>query len=306
MELYKKYRPTTLKEVVGQKEARTMLVDMVKRDAVPHVILLHGPNGVGKTTIARILSKKCGCGDADYTEMNAAQDRGIDTIRNLQQLSGLRPMEGPTRWWVVDECHRLTADAQEAALKLWEDTPGHCHYVLCTTDPGKLKKTVRSRATEITLRALTPDVLTKLVSRVAAAEDCDVSAAVAARIAEAADGSGRKALVLLEQIMGQTGDAAQLALVERSDEKQQAIQLCRELFKPKPTWRAVAAVLRDIAAEDPEGIRHLVLAYARTTLLAGRCNPRAASVIMYFGDNYYDTKAAGLALSAYQVVEEAA
>ena len=136
-ELYRKYRPTSFKQVVGQEEAIRTLTELGKRKAIPHAILFTGPSGVGKTTLARILQRKLKCVGNDFVEMNAANDRGVGIIRSIQNKVGLAPMLGSCRIWLMDEAHQLTSDAQSAFLKLLEDTPSHVYFMLATTDPQK-------------------------------------------------------------------------------------------------------------------------------------------------------------------------
>ena len=97
VELYRRYRPSTFKEVVGQSEAIACLNSMGIRGKIPHFLLLTGGSGVGKTSLARILVKKLKCGQADFKEINAAQDRGIDMVRGIESILGLAPMEGECR-----------------------------------------------------------------------------------------------------------------------------------------------------------------------------------------------------------------
>src|SRR5690606_3369465 len=108
---------------------------------IPHAMLFTGPSGCGKTTLARILRVKLRCSDNDFQEINAADFRGIDSIRSMRQQVGAAPLGGDSRIWLIDEAHSMTADAQNAFLKLLEDTPRHVYFFLATTDPQKLKKT---------------------------------------------------------------------------------------------------------------------------------------------------------------------
>lgn len=115
--LYQAYRPRTFDEVVGNKEAIRTLESFIKRDIseVPHAFLFSGPSGCGKTTLARILAKKLGCSDANFVEIDSADFRGIDTIREIRRQMRLAPVGGGScRVWLIDECHKLTGDAQSA------------------------------------------------------------------------------------------------------------------------------------------------------------------------------------------------
>src|SRR5437899_557049 len=115
-ELYRRFRPTTFEEVVGQDEIVKILTEKVRTNTVPHALILSGPSGTGKTTIARILKTKLGCDE--YTEINAAESRGIDTVRSIIAVANYGVLSGKARMYVLDEAHKLTSDAQNSMLKL--------------------------------------------------------------------------------------------------------------------------------------------------------------------------------------------
>jgi len=300
-ELYRRYRPTSFKDVVGQASAVSTLSDMGKRGAIPHVILLTGPSGTGKTTIARILRVKLKCSDIDFQEINAADFRGIDTIRTIRQQMGAAPLMGQSRVWLIDECQALTADSQGALLKILEDTPAHVYFILATTDPQKLKKTIITRCTEIRCQEISTAELAKLVTTVATAEGVTLPSSVVSRLSEVADGSARKALVLLHAVIGLTEEAEQLAAIEKGDVKSQAIEIARALLNPNTRWPKMREILKGVS-DEPETIRHLILSYCTTVLLNGD-NARAALILEECRDPYYDTKRAGLVLSCWNIIK---
>jgi DNA polymerase III gamma/tau subunit len=294
-ELYKKYRPQSFKDVLGQEDAIRMLTEMGRRGAIPHTILFTGESGTGKTTLARILKDKLHCGDADFCEMNAADDKGIDIIRELRQRAGLAPIQGPCRIWLIDECANLTSQAQEAFLKLLEDTPKHVYFFLATTDPQKLKKTIITRSTEIRTKPLKPAVLKQLVADVVAKEGKAIEPDVADKIAEIAEGSARKALVLLHQVIDLGDEADKLDALQKADLKRVGIDIARALFK-NAKWTEIAALLKNVE-DEPETIRRIILGYA-TTIALSKPNPvREIQVIEAFMENYFSSGKAGLVQS---------
>lgn len=304
-ELYRKYRPTNLRQVLGQDQAIRSLVDMGKRNAIPHFLLLVGPSGCGKTTVARILRKKLGCGDLDFYEMNVAQFRGIDMVRDIQSRIMLLPISGKCKVWLIDEAAKLTSDAQDAFLKILEDTPSHVYFMLCTTDPHKLKKTIRTRATEIVFRSLSDEDLGRLVNGIADKEDRELSEEVVAKLVVVSEGSARKALVLLHAIIGLETVEEQLEAIAKGDAKSEAIEVARALLKPQITWKGMAKILKDVDGE-PEQLRYLVLGYCRSVLLGGggKMAGRAAMIIDRFQDAMYDSKQAGFALACYDIIHQ--
>ena len=302
-ELYKKYRPVRLKQVVGQDDVVRQLVDWGRRGTVPHFLLFAGPSGVGKTTVARILRTKLGCGNTDYTEVNAANARGIDMVRGIQSNLMMAPISGKCRFWTIDECHRLTGEAQDSFLKMLEDTPDHVYFVLSTTNPQKLLKTIITRATELKFRLLSDKDLEQVISSVLEAECLKpLSRDVMDRLVDAAEGSARKALVLLHAIIGLEDEKDQLDAIAKGDHKAQAIELARLLMKPGVSWPEVAKLLKNVD-EEHESLRRMVLGYCRTMLLSGgKGVRRAAAVVDRFQDAMYESGVAGLALACYDIV----
>ncbi len=305
-ELHITRRPASYNDVIGQAEAVQQLKAMGRAGTMPHCLLFTGPSGCGKTTLARITRRKLKCGDADFHELNCAQQRGIDMVREIQSRVGLAPMDGAARVWLIDEAHQLTADAQGAFLKLLEEPPAHVYFMLATTNPEKLKNTIRTRCTEIKVRALTDSKMTAMCGAIAEEHTGELlSGPVAGALCAAAEGSARKGLVLLQQIIGIPDDEGRLAVLERGEANAEAIQIARALMNPRTTWAAMAKTLKDIT-EEPEGLRWMVLAYATSVALGGgKQAARAAIIIEEFSENYFDTKRAGLVLSCYNVIHPA-
>lgn len=302
-ELYKKHRPRDFKDVIGQDDAIASLTAMAKDRKFPHTLLLTGGSGCGKTTIGRIIKAKLGCDDNDYREVNAANDRGIELVRDIQSCVGLAPMAGRCRMYLIDEVHQLTPQAQDAFLKLLEDTPKHVYFILATTDPQKLKKTILTRCTQVKLRELTQAEVKELARRVATAEGTTVDDDVLSKLAEVAEGSARRALVLLNQVIGMSDAGAQMAVLTKSAEDvRQAIELARALLGGKP-WKEIAAILKDVN-DDPEGVRWLVLGYMNSVALGGggQC-AKAICIIESFMEPFYESKAAGLTQACYTALQ---
>lgn len=309
-ELYKKYRPKSFKTVVGQTAAVSALQKMLEKGAVPHAILLVGPSGCGKTTVARILKDFLGCGDSDCQEINCADFKGIDTIREVRRAAAMLPIEGSVRVWIIDEAHSMTKDAQNALLKVLEDTPSHAYFFLATTDPTKLLATVRTRCMEVKLGSMKEDALRQVLDRVLQKEGKTVAESILETIVETAEGSARKALVLLEQVIHLDGEEEQMAAIYATTfDKDAAINLARALMFGKAGWEEVAKHLRTLAEQDVEGIRYLILGYARACMVGKGDKPvskgvgeRAFKIIDIFGRHMYDSKQAGLAGACWEAV----
>ncbi len=302
-ELYKKHRPKDFNEVVGQESAAKTLSSLISKDKIPHALLFTGPSGCGKTTLIRILAKKLKCSKMDYFERNCADFKGIDTIRDIRGSMMTAPLKGRCKIYAIDEAHKLTNDAQNAFLKILEDTPSHIYFMLATTDPQKLLKTVRTRCTEITLKAIPDKEIGRLLDEVSKKEKTPISSELKNKIINASEGSARKALVLLHQVMGIDEDDKRIEAVSSSVAETQAIQIARTLFKPKVSWKEMAEVIKGVENEDAEQIRWMILGYAKAILLnGGPLAPKAFQVIENFRDNWYDCKFAGLVAGCYAIV----
>ena len=307
-ELYKKHRPVKLSQLVGQDEAIETLKQLARgKSGIPHFLLMSGPAGCGKTTLARILRHKLKCSDRDFRELNCADFRGIDVVRDIRSSMMMAPMEGETRVWLIDEAGKLTNDAQTAFLKMLEDTPSHVYFMMCTTEPQKLLKTVKSRATEIVVKAVRVDKLQSLIHRVFELETdgANLSEEVIEKIAEEADGSPRKALVLLNQVMGIDGEDKQLAAISGGIASHEAIELARALMNPRTSWSTMAGLLGGIEGleQQAEGIRRLLLGYMATVAVKNAKQAgRACDVIGAFEKPFYDTGKAGLILACWDAV----
>jgi len=304
--LYKKYRPRRLSDLLGQDGAVSSLKMLIEQERVPQVILLSGPSGCGKTTIGRILKDKLDCGDPDYVEINCADFRGIDTVRDIRRAVNLRPMAGSCRMWLIDECHKLTNDAQNGLLKILEDTPPKVYFLLATTDPQKLIKTIITRSTQISVVSLSPAVTGSLVRSVAEKEKYELTEDVVDAIVEAADGSARKALVILEQVGGLETEDDQLGAVKGAAiDKVVVKKLAQVLLFGGKNWGEAAACLKTLEGEDPEQIRYMVLGYARKVLLGGGAKGARAFVVLdVFSGNFYDSKQAGLAAACWEIMNQ--
>lgn len=300
-ELYKRYRPKKLAAVVGQESAVKTLAAFGK-DGMPHTLLFTGPSGCGKTTLARIAARQAGCQESEIAELNCADNRGIELARDLRRQSNAMPLAGDRKAWILDEIHQTTLQAQSALLKTLEDGPAHVYFFLCTSEPQKLLSAIVTRSTEIKVKSLSPSDVKAVLERVVKLDKIKVCDDALDAILNEADGSARKALVLLNQVKGIDGDEEQTEAVVKSSSKAKAFDLCRLLSNPRCSWVDVAAVLR-VLEEDAETMRHMVLGYF-TKVLLGQSNVagRAALVIDRFQANFFDSKRAGLALACYEVI----
>jgi DNA polymerase-3 subunit gamma/tau len=226
--LYRKYRPQTFADVVGQEAVVRTLSNAIDQGKIRQAYLFAGPRGTGKTSLARILAKSVNCAHGpttkpdgtchacvaitngtslDVIEMDAASQRGIDDIREIRERVVLQPVEGTYKVYILDEAHQLTDAAWNALLKLIEEPPPHLLFIFCTTELQKVLPTVRSRCqTFVFQRPRLPELIQKL-RLIADAEQIDVPDAALALIARGGRGAYRDAESTLDQLASATGGA---------------------------------------------------------------------------------------------------
>ena len=199
--LYRKYRPKTFDGVVGQKDAVSLLENAIKQKKIAHAYLFCGGRGTGKTTVARIVAKELGCNNEDIIEIDAASNRGIEEIRELREAVRTAPFSSPYKVYILDEAHMLTKEAANALLKTLEEPPAHIVFILATTDPERLPKTIVSRTQKIVFNEPDIKTLTEQIIYVAKEEGYNLPKEAGELIARHGKGSYRDALSILEQIL---------------------------------------------------------------------------------------------------------
>ena len=198
MTLYTKYRPKDWDEVATQNHITTTLINALERGEVAQTLLFTGRHGTGKTTVARILARKLGAKGSDIVEIDAASNRGIDDARRLREDSFFIPIHGETKVFIIDECHMLTKEANNALLKILEEPPQNVFFILCTTVPDKLLPTVLSRCQRHNFKAIAADVIVGKLGRICAQEKLQYDQQALELIAAQAKGSMRDAESMLD------------------------------------------------------------------------------------------------------------
>ncbi len=300
MALYHDYRPTTFDEVVGNEQVIASLKAEMQKETPAHAYLLHGPTGCGKTTLGRIIAKELGCHEDDFAEIDSADFRGIDTVRDMRRQSQFQPMSGKCRVWLLDEVHQNTKDAQHALLKALEDAPAHVYYILATTEPQKLLPTIRGRCTQYQVNQLTNKEMLMLLRRIVKAEGKKLTKEIYEHIIESGQGHPRNTLQILDQVLNVDEDM-QVEIAKQAVELEtDAIELCRALMQ-RASWKKVASILTKIKDQDAESIRRLVLSYCNSILLKGE-NMTAGLVMEHFIEPFYNTGFPGLTFACFSIV----
>ena len=299
MELYKKYRPDNFDDVIGQNKQVKVLQTYIENGNLPHAILFTGSSGCGKTTLARILARELGASESEINEINCADFRGIDTVREIRNNMQYAPMQGKVKVWIIDETHMGTKDFHNAFLKILEDPKPYAYFFLCTTDPGKLLKTTKTRCTEISLDDVSDAGIKKIIKKTLRKEEKELAENVIEQIIKDSMNSPRAALVILDKVIDLPEEDQLEAAKQQVEQENETIELCRALINKKP-WKDIAGILKGLNGE-PESIRYAILAYANTTLLSTG-SYEAYKVIDCFSDNFYDSKKAGLTRACYEVI----
>ncbi len=239
--LARKYRPKTFTEMVGQEHVVQALTNALTTQRFHHAYLFTGTRGVGKTTVSRVLAKSlncqgvdgtggitaepCGvcqaCSDidagrfVDYTELDAASNRGVDEVQSLLEQAVYKPVQGRFKVFMIDEVHMLTNTAFNAMLKTLEEPPEYLKFVLATTDPQKVPVTVLSRCLQFNLRPMAPETVLEHLGHVLGQENIASEPQALRLLARAARGSMRDALSLTDQAIAYGGGQLQEAAVRQ-------------------------------------------------------------------------------------------
>ena len=307
MSLHLKYRPVNLDQLEGNPTTVKSLRAVLSKppEDIPRAWLFTGPSGCGKTTLGRIVADELGAVGNDFTEMDSADFRGIDTIREMRKRMPFSPMDPDSkcRAWLLDECHQLSKDAQSALLKALEDTPKHCHLILATTDPDKLLKTIRNRCSTFTVSLLSDRQIVKLLKGICKAEKKKTPEEALERIGRDCLGSARAAVVMLDRIIDMDEDDMLDAIDAAAEEEAETILLCRALIT-QARWDKIADILKKIE-DEPETVRRKVLGYLNAVVMGSPKKMESAYATMdAFRDNFYDSGKAGLTMACWEAISE--
>src|SRR6266536_456673 len=263
--LYRKWRSQTFSDMVGQEPVIRTLKNALRDGKLAHAYLFTGPRGTGKTSIARLLAKTINCPDAkngepcnlceqcreitagnsfNVIEIDAASNRGIDSIRDLREKVMMPPATGKYKVYILDEAHMLTTEAFNALLKTLEEPPPHAVFVMATTDVHKMLPTVLSRCQRFDFKRFSTRQIVDRLRFVAKQEQVTLEAGAAELIARAAAGGMRDALSLLDQAIAYSGNEISLAQVQAM------------LGVADP--RAVQKLVSHVAQLDSAGVLHLI------------------------------------------------
>ena len=289
--LYRKYRPQGPSEVLGQDHVIRALSGAVREGRLAHAFLLCGPRGTGKTSTARILAKMVNCESGptpepcgscdqcvavrdgqhlDVVEIDAASHGGVDDARDLREKAPTAPVQGREKVYIIDEAQRLSREAFDALLKVFEEPPVGVRFVLATTEPHKMPATIVGRCQRFDFRRGSMDVVSEYLERIAKEEGIALSEGAAHAMARQSEGSFRDALSLLDQASvlgaGEIGEDIVLSLIGsgRSD-VQYALGDAVAVGDTKGVFELVSRLVQE--GQDLRHVTNEVLAHFRNLLL---------------------------------------
>ncbi len=220
--LYRKYRSTSLAEIVGQTHITDVLTRAISSGHINHAYLLTGPRGVGKTSIARILAHEINKlpytsdTNLDIIEIDAASNNGVEDVRDLREKVTIAPVAADKKIYIIDEVHMLSKPAFNALLKTLEEPPEHVVFILATTEVHKLPDTILSRTQRFHFRPIAADNMTDHLAKIAKKEKIDIEKEALDLIAERAGGSFRDGISLLDQLRNLSDSKITAKMIEET------------------------------------------------------------------------------------------
>jgi DNA polymerase III gamma/tau subunit len=277
--LYNEWRPRLFKHVFGQAAVVVALQAALKQRSTQS-FLFSGPSGVGKTTLARILANKLQC---QLTEIDGATYSGVDKMREIVSSVQYVPFGERGHAVIIDECHRISAQAWDSSLKAVEEPPPGVHWLFCTTNPGKVPDTIQTRALHLRLKPLARDTLSRLVEEVAQRASIALEPTIIQLVVAEAHGSARQALVNLDACRSAATRVQAAQLLHTLQEGDVGLQLCRTLAgyeNRESAWTSAMQLLDKLlaAGEEPEGLRIRICHYF--TAAIRKAEPQKAAALL--------------------------
>lgn len=279
--LNEKYRPSEFSQIVGQDKAMLKSLADTVEQCKSHCFLFSGPSGCGKTTAARIVAHKLETSNTSLHEIDAASTNSVEEMRGLVETMRHTGLGGENRVAILDECHMLSSQARQVLLKPMEDAIPTSFWILCTTDLKKVLPTIMTRASHYEFKSINMLDLYKLIERIAVGENITITHNIINAITHKAEGSARKAVVLLSQISAQSEDEAGIIKFIQNDAGQgtkAVLDLCRFLINSNPSFEQVVPLIKEITTDGNtyEGAASAIAGYASAVLMN---NPTSQTAI---------------------------
>jgi DNA polymerase III gamma/tau subunit len=310
-----KYRPKSFEEFLGNEPMVKSLKSLLEKKGHPHTYLFIGPSGTGKTTLARIIDKELGCHNTEFFELDTANTRGIDTIREVIESSLYVPTMGKVKVYLFDEAHQITGAAAEALLKLAEKPPRYVYLIFCTTNPEDMLGTLKNRCQIFSLNPLDEDTMRALVLHVLQEEKAELSPEILELLIKASDGIPRAALMLLQKIISLDKGEQERVLLDASPEvtsRDGIRDLCGILVRESSrteqntNWEDIRKILNRLNSPAEE-IRKVIMEYMADFLLQATSEAereKAIRIIDDFSKGSRNFDKASLVKICYQATHE--
>jgi DNA polymerase-3 subunit gamma/tau len=301
--LYRRWRPQTFEEIVGQERITRTLQNAIRAGRTTHAYLFAGHRGTGKTTTARLFAKALNCAQGptptpcnrcdaceaiargtsmDVIEIDGASNTSVDDVRDLKEKIVLAPAQSRYKVYIIDEVHMLSVSAFNALLKTLEEPPAHAVFILVTTEPHRIPPTVLSRCQRFDFRRVSFSEIVGRLRTIAQQERLEVDDAALAQIARSADGSVRDAESILDQLSayadGPIGVDLVTSVLGLVDEETAAALADAVIARDVATALRLAQDATD-AGKDPRQLLRTLLEYVRDLLLAKTCGDDAAAIL---------------------------
>jgi len=305
--LHTRLRPTSLSKMLGQETVCRSLAKVLEKKSA-HSFLLTGPAGVGKTTIGRII---CNTLNGQLVEVDGATRTGIDAARELAEFAAAASFTNNGRKVVlVDECHALSQQAWKSFLKVVEEPPPHLFWVFCTTEPGKVPPTIKTRCATFDLKPVRWDVLAEYLETVAVQEKLKIGTDLFPLVARKANGSVRQALVYLAVLDGVSDKEAALELMVVAEERKEVIDFIRwACYGKNQKFTEAQSMLKQLQEQgiEAESVRIVMVNYIAAALLGANTKEndakRLLNILQEFSTPYMSSDKYGpLLLSTLSVL----
>jgi len=294
-------------EFMGNEALLESLSSVIKREKdIPGSYFFTGLPGGGKTTLAYVIKEELSISDFDFYEYNSANTRGIDTIREIGRNIKTAPMNGDRKLYLLDECHQITGPALEALLKMLEEPPKHVLFVLCTSEPEKIKgntlKAIRRRCFEGEVKPFRRGEVSNLLMDVLDAEEAkDFPTEIITKITKSCWGSAGQALSLLDAVidMGdidKMDEAIENLVVSEKSVKELILVLIDERLSGTNKWEQIRVMLPKVTG-DPEQIRYAISSYLEKVIVGKPMSPGLLNIASLFTDSFMYTGRLGLVLA---------
>jgi DNA polymerase III gamma/tau subunit len=290
--LHTKYRPKRFQDVIGQDAIVASLAKIIEQRK-SQAFLFSGPSGTGKTTLARIAARGLGCKNAaDIMEVDAATFASVEAMREITKVTHYMPLLGSEhRAIIIDEADALSRQAWQSLLKSVEEPPAHVTWFFCTTEAGKVPRTIKTRCTSFTLNSVSDNDLRQLLSRVVGAESIKLSDAIADLVIKEAHGSPRQLLVNLEICRTVTDHKVAATILKSAIDSDATIELCHFVINGG-SWTKAMTILGKLSDQSPESVRIVVCNYIGAAIKSAKTDAEACRLLQIldaFATSYHQS-----------------